>query len=460
MKSVMAKKSLLMCRCKRKGKDICTHDVLDDDDERAKIVRLNEGYYIFKDICNSPAYLAKKKKEAFAMICQLKTPTLFISQSAAETKWPELLRALGQTVDKKTYTDTEIAQMDFETKSRLIRGDSATLVRYFDHRFDVFLKDVIFSKCKLIGEITDYFWRKEFATRGAIHVHWFAYVKDAPVYGEVPNSEIAEFYDKIISCSSDVPEDHKEYIQYQIHWHSKSCRVGKTRSCRFGFPKPPMDKTCVLESFTCEEQEDNEKRKELWIQVKRLLNSYGLGTETTHTFEVMLEQLNVSYDDYILAVCSTIIRPQFYPKCHPSEIRINNYMHNCLHIWRGNHDIQPCLSPYAMIEYILNYVTKGQKGMSAQMEKACKDANKGNMDLKQLVQHIGNVFLNAVETGQEEAAFLILQAAMTFMSRESVFINTSPPSERTFLVKTKKQLEQLDPDSTDIAVDNLMSLPK
>ena len=439
MKSVMAKKLLLMRRCKRKGKDICARDVLDDD-ERAKIVRLNEGYYIFKDIRNSPAYLAKKKKEAFAMICHLKTSTLFISQSAAETKWPELLRALGQTVDKKTYTDAEIAQMDFETKSRLIRGDSATLVRYFNHRFNVFLKDVIFSKCKPIGEITDYFWRKEFATRDAIHVHWFAYVKDAPVYGEVPNSEIAEFYDKIISCSSDVPEDHKEYIQYQIHQHSKSCRVGKTRSCRFGFPKPLMDKTCVLEPFTCEEQEDNEKGKELWIQVKKLLNSYGLGTETTDTFEVMLEQLNMSYDDYILAVCSTIIRPQFYPKRHPPEICINNYMRNCLHIWRANHDIQPCLSPHAMIEYILNYVTKGQKGMSAQMEKACKDANKGNMDLKQSVQHIGNVFLNAVETGQEEAAFLILQAAMTFMSRELVFINMSPPSERTFLVKSKKQL--------------------
>ena len=59
-------------------------------------------------------------------------------------------------------------------------------------------------------------------------------------------------------------------------------------------------------------------------------------------------------------------------------------------------------------------------------------------------------------TGQEEAAFLLLQAAMTFMSREPVFINTSPPSERTFLVKSKKQLEQLDPDSTDIAVDNLI----
>ena len=86
-------------------------------------------------------------KEALAMICQLKMPALFISQY-----------------------------------------------------INVFLKDV-FSECKPIGEITDYFWRKEFATRGAIHVHSFAHVKDAPVYGDVPNSEIADFYDKIISCS-------------------------------------------------------------------------------------------------------------------------------------------------------------------------------------------------------------------------------------------------------------------
>ena len=45
---------------------------------------------------------------------------------------------------------------------------------------------------------------------------------------------------------------------------------------------------------------------------------------------------------------------------------------------------------------------------------------------------------------------------MTFMSRESVFINTLPPNERTFLVKSKKELEQLYPESTDIAVDNLI----
>ena len=67
MKSVMAKRSLLMRRCKTKGLKIAVCQVLDDQ-ERAKIVRLDEGYYIFRDIRNSPAYLAKKRREAFAMI--------------------------------------------------------------------------------------------------------------------------------------------------------------------------------------------------------------------------------------------------------------------------------------------------------------------------------------------------------------------------------------------------------
>ena len=136
-----------MRKCKLNGQEISVRDVLDDA-TREKIVRLNEGYYIFKDIRNTPAYLSKKKKEAFAMVRQLGPPAVFISQSAAETKWPELLHALGKSVHGKDYTQEEISAMDFQTKSELIRGDSATVVRYFDHRFNVFMKDVVHSQCK------------------------------------------------------------------------------------------------------------------------------------------------------------------------------------------------------------------------------------------------------------------------------------------------------------------------
>ena len=60
---------------------------------------------------NSPAYFDRKKKDVFAMIRQLGFPALFVCQSAAEIKWPELLQALGKTVDKKIYSDEEIKTM-------------------------------------------------------------------------------------------------------------------------------------------------------------------------------------------------------------------------------------------------------------------------------------------------------------------------------------------------------------
>ena len=69
-----------------------------------------------------------------------------------------------------------------------------------------------------------------------------------------------------------------------------------------------------------------------------------------------------------------------------------------------------------MVKYILSYVTKGQKGMSLVMEKACREARNGNMDLKQSVQHMGNAFLNGVETSQEEAACQLLGLPVTQMS--------------------------------------------
>ena len=133
--------------------------------------------------------------------------------------------------------------MDYKTKYELIAGDSPTFVRFFENCFNAFMKDVVKSKCKPIGEVTDYFWRNEFASRGATCVHWFAYINDAPVYGESSNEYMADYYDEIISCPCDVPEEHKEYINYQIHRHSKSSCVGKLKHCRFLFPQPPMPYT-------------------------------------------------------------------------------------------------------------------------------------------------------------------------------------------------------------------------
>ena len=67
----------------------------------------------------------------------------------------------------------------------------------------------------------------------------------------------------------------------------------------------------------------------------------------------------------------------------------------------------------------------------------------------------GKCFLNAVETPQQESAFLTMQMAVTRMSRDVSFISTSQPNDRTFLLNDYATLK--DPESYDIQSHNLLS---
>ena len=94
---------------------------------------------------------------------------------------------------------------------------------------------------------------------------------------------MADYYDKIISCSSDVPEEHKEYINYQICRHSKYCHVGKLKHCRCSFLQPPMTYTCILKPFSAEDIEKENEGKQSWSHIYNYLESYGLGTNVSHS---------------------------------------------------------------------------------------------------------------------------------------------------------------------------------
>ena len=85
-----------------------------------------------------------------------------------------------------------------------------------------------------------------------------------------------------------------------------------------------------------------------------------------------------------------------------------------------------------------------------------QEARKGNLDLKKQVRHIGNVFSNCVEVSAQEAVYLDLQIPLTKCTRDIVFVNTSVPEERIFLLKPKAALDELPAESTDVESDNVI----
>ena len=144
IKQVAEKASLAMRRCKTKGKKFTTSEILNTDTVN-NLVRLDQGYRIFRSIRNSPPYFEKRKKDLFAMIRQLGLPTWFASLSAADTRWVELLKALGLLIDKIQYTDDEIGNMNWSERTRLVKSDPVTCVRYFDHRVQLYINIVLRS---------------------------------------------------------------------------------------------------------------------------------------------------------------------------------------------------------------------------------------------------------------------------------------------------------------------------
>ena len=107
--------------------------------------------------------------------------------------------------------------------------------------------------------------------------------------------------------------------------------------------------------------------------IKQILNDEKEGQDIT--FDQLLSKLNITECDYILAVRSSINAPTVFLR-NPYELRINNYNPSCLSAWRANTDIQFVLDVDACAVYIVNYISKPQKGMSELLRQACAEARK------------------------------------------------------------------------------------
>ena len=64
MKQISDKVNLAVRRCKCKGKKITAAEARNSE-YLDKLVNLDEGYYIFHQLRNSPAYLEARKKDIF-----------------------------------------------------------------------------------------------------------------------------------------------------------------------------------------------------------------------------------------------------------------------------------------------------------------------------------------------------------------------------------------------------------
>jgi len=112
-----------------KGKDVRTQELIKN------MIRKDESYTsVWSKLRSSPAYWAAKQKTVLAMIRQLGKCHLFITLSAAESKWNELLVYLMSIIKGKQINEEEAAKLSKGEKRELIRSDPVSCMRHFDHK--------------------------------------------------------------------------------------------------------------------------------------------------------------------------------------------------------------------------------------------------------------------------------------------------------------------------------------
>lgn len=70
------------------------------------------------------------------MIAQFDKPTIFLTMSAAERYWDELINILYEVANhtNKDLSEGEIKSMTYDQKNRLIQNDLVLCVSYFEHK--------------------------------------------------------------------------------------------------------------------------------------------------------------------------------------------------------------------------------------------------------------------------------------------------------------------------------------
>ena len=120
----------------------------------------DDAFKFQKTIRSSPAFW-QKQKELMSMIRQLGCPTFFLTLSAAETKWPKLLRIMKEIFDDVKLPTDAVPELQWNERAELIRRDPVTCARYFDHRYKELFRVLRSELCPL-GKLTDFYMRIEF----------------------------------------------------------------------------------------------------------------------------------------------------------------------------------------------------------------------------------------------------------------------------------------------------------
>ena len=110
-----------------------TAGLLRDTESLQQLIHTEQAYKFLKNIHGSPAYWQSELYDVLAMLRSLGIPTFFLTLSAADLHWPEMIQAIGAECGMDIPTDI-VSKMTVTDKSWFLRQNPLTSVRKFHSR--------------------------------------------------------------------------------------------------------------------------------------------------------------------------------------------------------------------------------------------------------------------------------------------------------------------------------------
>ena len=164
--------------------------------DHANLSRFNRSYQVFKNVRGTSMYYEESKKNLMALLRQNGCPSLFLTLSCAEFDWPELLKEIVETVQRRKVSMEYVNSLPNKVKNKLISENVVQSTIHFQKRISKLfslMKYDFFKETDQTYHVSSYFYRIEFQQRGAPHVHSLLWLKndkkeDAPNFWIDPDA--------------------------------------------------------------------------------------------------------------------------------------------------------------------------------------------------------------------------------------------------------------------------------
>ena len=233
--------------------------------------------------------------------------------------------------------------------------------------------------------------------------------------------------------------------------------------CRYNFPKNPSDETVLLRPFPqnydkkeLKAAEDDYKKirkyllrmthgddfdqSEQWkefcqMDFNEFLFEVGMfGQDLTQKDDV--KELQKAKARYLTALrCEVKKSGQLLLTRKTKDVFTNNYNKHLIGLHKANQDIQYITDEFAVAEYISNYCTKNEGGLSKFLKDINEEAISNGESSLETIRKLAKALDRGREVSIQESIYRLLGLPMSKFSSVVKFINTNHPERRDGLLK-------------------------